>query len=133
MDNGFSKTKKAKDTNESFRNVTLCILSFIMDVRNRTMEYHINKIQKGASKLAYNDTLDLRFDELLVKDILVSIHSRNLQLLATEIFKAKDGIATELTSEVYQFVKKPYNLRDICILYKRGQKWCIMVVRLFLH
>ena len=47
------------------------------------MEHHINKIQRRALKLVYNDTPNLSFDELLVKS--VSIHQRSLQLLVTEI------------------------------------------------
>ena len=47
------------------------------------MEHHINKIQRRALKLVYNDTPNLSFDELLVKSM--SIHQRSLHLLATEI------------------------------------------------
>ena len=50
---------------------------------SRNTEHHINKIQRSALKLIYNDTPNLSFDELLVKS--VSIHQRSLQLLATEI------------------------------------------------
>ena len=50
---------------------------------SRNTEHHINKIQRRALKLIYNDTPNLSFDELLVKS--VSIHQKSLQLLATEI------------------------------------------------
>ena len=61
-------------------------------------------------------------DELLVKDKLENIHQRNLQLLATEIFKFKNGIAPELMSDIFQFVKKPYNLRNRSILQRKRTK-----------
>ena len=55
---------------------------------SRSMKHRVNKIYKRALKLAYNDTPNLNFDELLVKDKSATIH--HLQLLsATEIFKAK--------------------------------------------
>ena len=64
----------------------------------------------------------------------MKIHKRNLQVLTTDIFKVKNGIAPELMSNVFQVVKKPYDLRDPSILRKsaKEQKRCKMPVRLFL-
>ena len=44
-----------------------------------------------------------------------SIHQRNLKLPDTEIFKVKNEI-TPLMNNIFQFVKKPYNLRNTDIL-----------------
>ena len=51
-------------------------------------------------------------DELLIKDKPISIHQRNLQFLATEIFKVKNGVSTRLTQGTFQFVNKPCYLRN---------------------
>ena len=59
------------------------------------MEQHINRTNERALKLLCNDTSNLRFDELLVKDKSVIIHQRNLPLLATENVKVRKGIAPE--------------------------------------
>ena len=63
------------------------------------MEHRINNIHKRALKLVYHDSPDLTFQELLAKDKSVSVHQKNLQLLATEIFKSKTGISPQLMND----------------------------------
>ena len=60
-------------------------------------EKKVNKIDKKALRLLYDDSPYLSFDELLIKDKSVSIHQRNLQFLETESFKVKNGMSTGLT------------------------------------
>ena len=80
--------------------------------RSRKMEHRINSIHKRALKLVYQDSPDLTFQELLAKDKSVSVHQKNLQLLATEIFKSKIGMSPELINDIFHFVERPYNLRS---------------------
>ena len=54
---------------------------------SRKMEHRINSIQKWALKFVYEDSRKLTCHKLLAKDKSISVHLRNLQLLATEIFK----------------------------------------------
>ena len=79
---------------------------------NRKMEHKINSIHRRALKLVYQNSHDLTFQELLVKDKSVSVHQKNLQLLATEIFKSKTGVSPELMNGIFHFVEIPYNLRS---------------------
>ena len=79
---------------------------------SREMEHRINSIHKRALKLVYQDSPDLTFQELLAKDKSVSVHQKNLQLLATEIFKSKSGVSPELMNDIFHFVKRPHNLRS---------------------
>ena len=79
---------------------------------NRKMEHKINSIHRRALKLVYQNSHDLTFQELLVKDKSVSVHQKNLQLLATEIFKSKTGVLPELMNGIFHFVEIPYNLRS---------------------
>ena len=53
------------------------------------------------------DSPYLSFDELLIKDKSVIIHQRNLQFLATEIFKVKNGLSTGLTEDVFSLLINP--------------------------
>ena len=55
----------------------------------------------------------------------MSIHQRKLELVPTDAFLVKNGIAPELMNDILQFVKKPYNLRDTSILHRKGTKKCI--------
>ena len=56
----------------------------------------VNKMHERALRLDYDDSPYLSFDELLIKDKFV-MHQRNLQFLAIEIFKVKNGVPTWLT------------------------------------
>ena len=50
-----------------------------------TMNNRINKIHEKTLRLVYKDEKNLSLDDLLKKDKSVSIHQRNLQILATDI------------------------------------------------
>ena len=52
------------------------------------------------------------FSELLSKDKSVTIHQRNLQLLATEIFKTKTELNPKIMEEIFTFKNLDYNLRN---------------------
>ena len=79
---------------------------------SRKIENRINSIHKRALKLAYQDSPDLTFQELLANKKSISVHQKNLQLLATEIFKSKIGVTPELMNDIFHFVERPYNLRS---------------------
>ena len=53
----------------------------------RTMNHRINKIHEKALRLVYKDEENLSLDDLLKKDKSVSIHQRNLQMLAQKFTK----------------------------------------------
>ena len=79
---------------------------------SRKMEHRINSIHKRTLKLVYQDSPDLTFQELLAEDKSVNVHQKNLQLLATEIFKSKTGVSPELMNGISYFVERPHNLRS---------------------
>ena len=54
----------------------------------------------------YNAT----FCELLSKDKSVTIHQRNLKLLATEIFKTKNELNPKIMEELFTFKNVDYSL-----------------------
>ena len=78
----------------------------------RRMEHKVNSIHKRALKLVYEDSYDITFQELLTRDKSVSVHQKNLQLLATEISKSKNGVSPEFMNDIFHFVERPYNLRS---------------------
>ena len=55
----------------------------------------------GQLRLVYKD-YNSSFDELLLKGNFFRIHQRNLQKLATEIFKVKLGLASEIMKTFFQ-------------------------------
>ena len=68
---------------------------------NRTLNYKINELHYRALRIIYRDETS-SFDELLEKDNAVTIHHRNLQSLAVEMFKAKEEISPEFMNEVFR-------------------------------
>ena len=68
---------------------------------SRTSNNKINFIHERTLKITYNDRKS-SFEELLRKGNAVSIHHRNLQVLATEIFKIKNNIAPKILNEISQ-------------------------------
>ena len=87
-----------------------CLLIWMF--HSRKMEHRINSIHKRALKLVYQDSPNLAFQELLAKDKSVSVHQKNLQLPATEIFKSKTGVSPELMNDIFHFLERSYNLKS---------------------
>ena len=67
---------------------------------SRTLNDKINHIHERALRLVYLDYTS-SFDELLKKDNAVTIHQRNIQLLATEMFKMIKGIGPEIMRTLF--------------------------------
>ena len=78
---------------------------------NRTANNRINRIHERALRIAYKDT-ESTFEQLLLKDGSVTIHERNLQRLATEIYKSKNNLAPTFMKEVFPDCNKLHNLRN---------------------
>ena len=58
---------------------------------NRTLNNKINRLHERALRIVYKND-NLTFQQLLDKDNSVTIHDRNLQRLAVEMYKAKNGL-----------------------------------------
>ena len=65
---------------------------------------------------------NLSLDDLLKKDKSVSIHQRNLQILATETYKARTDLGPEIMKDIFHLVQKPYNLRNDSTLQSRRNR-----------
>ena len=61
-------------------------------------------------RITYQD-ITSTLQELLSKGNSVSIHHRNLQVLATEMFKIHRGLSPEILRETFVFKTSSYNHR----------------------
>ena len=83
------------------------------------MEHRINRIHERTLRLIYLNQHQLTFKELLEENKTVSIHQRNLQTLATEIYKAKNKIFPEVVNSLFECTNKNYNLRNASVLKRK--------------
>ena len=83
---------------------------------SRKLNSRVNKFHKGTLKIVYQDYAS-SFTELLQKDNSTTIHNRNIQLLATELYKVKYtviGLSPLLMNEI--FVENVQYYYDLTIL-----------------
>ena len=78
---------------------------------SRTLNNRINKLHERALRIVYRNP-NLTFQELLTLDNSFSIHHRNLQMLATEMFKIKNRISPILMQELFPIHESNYDLRN---------------------
>ena len=71
----------------------------------------INRLHERCVRIIFDDK-PLSFNALLEKDGSVSIHERNIKILATEIFKVSKYLAPPQMHEILKLKDQPhYNLR----------------------
>ena len=73
----------------------------------RKLNHRINSIDETALRVAYQD---YKSTFLQQKDNSVTIHQRDLQVPATEIFKAKNDLSPEIMKEVFELKEPSYSL-----------------------
>ena len=76
------------------------------------MNNKINCIHERALRIVYSDHVST-FDELIKKDRSVSIHDRNIQSLANELYKFFHGLSPSIMKNVFHLnTNIPPNLRS---------------------
>ena len=88
---------------------------------SRSLNNRINTLHERALRLVYND-FRASFSELLQRDNSVTVHQKNLQALAIEMFKVKNNLAPEIMNNVFEIKEKSYNLRYNCDFTRRNVK-----------
>ena len=78
---------------------------------SRKLNNHINNIHARALRIVYRDYKST-FKQLLKQNKSVSIHQRNLQILATDIFKTKNDLNPGIMEDVCNFKNLAYNFRN---------------------
>ena len=77
----------------------------------RQLNKKINKIQESALRITYKDA-ESTYSELLEKDCAVTIHTKNLQLLMTEMYKTRNDLNPSFMQEIFCENESHYNLRN---------------------
>ena len=84
---------------------------------SRNLNNKINRIHERALRLVYQNNLS--FSELLDLDNSVTEHQKNLQVLVTEIYKVKNGRASEIMKGIFELENSSYNLKSSCSQFRR--------------
>ena len=67
---------------------------------NRTISNKVNAIHERCLRSVYNDN-KLSFQELLDKDKSITMHIKNVRVLAIEMFKVSNNYPNSLMSEIF--------------------------------
>ena len=103
--------KKLRNLMRAFITSQFQYCPLIWMFHSRQLNQKINKIQERALRITYKDT-ESTFSELLQKDCAVTIHTKNLQILMTEMYKTKNGLNPSSMQEIFRENTTQYNLRN---------------------
>ena len=107
----FMSLKKKKLLMNAFITSQFNYCPLVWMCHSRALNTRINKIHERALRIVYNDDIS-PFDRLLEKSGSVSIHHRNLQLLAVEVYKILHDLSPSFMSELFKPSNTKYNLRN---------------------
>ena len=71
----------------------------------------INHLYERLLQIVYKDIISY-FEDLLKKDRSCTIHQRNIQSLAIELFKVQGNLSKNIMYDIFQTRKINYNLRS---------------------
>ena len=92
--------KKKKLLMNSFFNAQFNYCPLIWMLHSRSNNNKIKHLHERCLRLIYNDKRS-SYDELLINNGAVSIHHRNIQRLAAEMFKVKNKISPGIIGDIY--------------------------------
>ena len=91
-------------------------------MHSRTMINKINRLHERSLRIVYSDQSST-FEELLERDKTFSIHHKNIQSLAIEIYKFVNGLSPETMNSVFHLTENNrYSLRNVYELYSRNPR-----------
>ena len=77
---------------------------------SRTMNNKINRLHERCLRIVHSDKTS-SFQKLLEKDGSATRHTRNLQFLATEMFKVYKNLSPPIIADLFHVRQNNYNLR----------------------
>ena len=86
---------------------------------SRQINHKINKHREKALNIVYNDHF-ASFEELLSKDKSVTVHQRNLQVVATEMYKILNWLSPDIIQDIFETKSNYYNTRNALAFSSRN-------------
>ena len=78
---------------------------------SRKLNNQINNVHERALRIVFRD-YESSFQQLLKQNKYVSVHQKNLQILATKIFDTKSGLNPVIMEIIFKFKNLMYNFRN---------------------
>ena len=94
---------KCRSLMKAFITLQFCYCPLIRMFHSRNLNNKINRIHERALRLVSHNNLS--FSELLDLNNSVTVHNKNLQVLVTETYKVKNGIAPEIMKDIFENYK----------------------------
>ena len=89
---------------------------------SRSINNKISRLHEKALRIVYCD-FKSSFEGLLLKDNSISIHERNIQSLALEIYKFLNGLSLSFLNNIFhKNISNSYDLQNHKELYSRNPK-----------
>ena len=115
----FMNIHKRKMTMKAFIVSEFGYCPLVWMFHSKKLNSRVNKIHERGLRIVYQTFASLS-TELLKQDNSITIHNRNIQLLATELFKVKNGFSPPFMNKIfvenaqhYYDFRKKLNLREI--------------------
>ena len=121
----YMSLSKEKILMNSFFNSQFSYCPLIWMFHSRITKNKINRLHERCMRLIYGDKTS-SFEELLEQDKSVSIHTRNLQMLVTEMFKVYRSMSPPIFSELFRG-------RDICYNLQSNSNFAVPHVKSVFH
>ena len=106
----YMNLSKKKKVVRSFFTSQFNYCHFIWMFHSRMINNEINRLHERCLHLLYENK-STSFEKLLEQDKSVTLHTRNLQILATEMFKVYQNIYPPIFREIFHQSGNNYNLR----------------------
>ena len=100
----FSHLTKRRMIMKAFVESQFAYSPLVWTFHNRTLNNKINRIHERALRMVYDDDIS-NFTDLLQRDGAFTIHQRNIQSLAIEMFKVKTKCGPSLLEDIFELRK----------------------------
>ena len=115
----FMNIKKKKVLMKAFFMVQFSYCPLICMFHSRKLSNKINKLHESILRIVYSDNTS-SFEELLKTDNSVSVHRRNIQVPATELYKIVNGLSPKIMRENSHSMRIPLITQEIKETFIRG-------------
>ena len=107
----YMNISKRKLIKNSFFTLQFNYCPLVWMCHSRLINNKINRLHETCLRIIHSDKSSA-FEELLEKDGSVTVHIRNIQKLAIEMFKVFKNLSPPIISDLFEVREKNYNLRN---------------------